>query len=195
MRRSAVSLVWGGWPDHDHDVSRQSSFPDLKPTQRHYDALLNGLAAVVWEMDAETLRLTFTSRNIEAVFGHPYERWVQDRDFWVKRLHPEDRSRALEACTQAIALRRSFTLEYRMLRADGRAVWIWDVVSLGTPTPKGAISCAGSWWTSPTANTEEVLKLRIATLARISPNDVMKEPNAGIIGRTPFAAPRYLSAR
>ncbi|MGQ0593622.1 MAG: hypothetical protein ACT4QB_13535 [Gammaproteobacteria bacterium] len=40
----------------------------LARSQRHYDALLNGLAAVVWEMDAETLRLTFTTRNIEAVF-------------------------------------------------------------------------------------------------------------------------------
>jgi hypothetical protein len=48
-------------------------------------------------MDAETLRLNFTSRNIEAVFGHRYECWVQDRDFWVKHLHPEDRSRALAA--------------------------------------------------------------------------------------------------
>ncbi len=30
---------------------------------------------------------------------------VQDRDFWVKRLHPEDRNRALEGCTRATALR------------------------------------------------------------------------------------------
>ena len=138
----------------------------LARSQRHYDALVNGLAAVVWEMDAETLRLNFTSRNIEAVFGHPYECWVQDRDFWVKHLHPEDRSRALAACTRAIALRHSFTLEYRMLRADGGAVWIRDLVTLATG-PDGRDLVRGVM-VDITENREadEALKRRIATLER-----------------------------
>ena len=115
-------------------------------------------------MDAETLRLNFTSRNIEAVFGYPYERWVQDRDFWVKRVHPEDRKRALETCTQAIALRRSFTVEYRMLRADGGAVWIRDLVTLATG-PDGRDLLRGVMVDlTENREAEEALKRRIATL-------------------------------
>ncbi|MGH8573487.1 MAG: PAS domain-containing protein [Gammaproteobacteria bacterium] len=113
-------------------------------------------------MDAATLRLTFNSRNIEAVFGHAYECWVQDRDFWVKRLHPEDRSRALAACTRAIALRRSCTLEYRMLRADGRAVWIRDLVSFATG-PEGRDLLRGVMLDiTEGREAEEALKRRIS---------------------------------
>lgn len=136
----------------------------LARSQRNYDALLNGLAAVVWERDTETLRLTFTSRNMEAAFGYPYERWVQDRDFWIKRLHPEDCSHALAARTRAIALRHSFTLEYRMLRADGGAVWIRDLVTLATG-PDGRDLLRGVM-VDITENREaaQALKRRIATL-------------------------------
>ncbi len=141
----------------------------LARSQQHYDVLLNGLAAVIWEMDAETLRLSFTSRNIEALFSHPYERWVQDRDFWVKRLHPEDRGRALEACTRAIAQRRPFTLEYRMLCADGRALWIRDLVTCAKG-PEGRHVLRGVMVEiTESKAVEEVLKRRIAYLeARLS---------------------------
>lgn len=171
LDRARTQLAYLGLPGFGEPPG--TGFESLAPGFETYDAFLaaryqaeglNGLATVVWEMDAATLRPTFTSRNIEAVFGHPCECWVQDRDFWVKRLHPEDRSRALEACTRAIALRRSCTLEYRMLRADGRAVWIRDLVSFATG-PEGRDLLRGVMLDiTEGREAEEALNRRIATL-------------------------------
>ncbi|MBI4542236.1 MAG: PAS domain S-box protein [Gemmatimonadetes bacterium] len=99
-------------------------------SQREYEALVQSLDGIVWESDAETFAFTFVSRQAERILGYPVERWLREPDFWRDHIHPEDRERAVAYCLGATRERRDHELEYRMLAADGRAVWLHDVVTV-----------------------------------------------------------------
>ncbi len=65
------------------------------------------------------------------MLGYPVEQW-REPNFWVSHLHPEDREWAPAFCEKATAARRAHQFDYRMLAADGRVVWLRDIVSVVT---------------------------------------------------------------
>jgi PAS domain S-box-containing protein len=96
-----------------------------------------GIDGVVWEADARTFQFTFVSPQAERLFGYRCEEWLEP-DFWAAHLHPDDRAAAVELCIEATRAKRNHTFEYRMVTADGRTVWVRDVVTVlvedGEPT-------------------------------------------------------------
>ena len=99
----------------------------LASEQRFRD-LVQGLDAIVWEADATRLTFSFVSQRAEAILGYRVERWLREADFFATRVHPDDRDRVMTACRQAIAVGSDHELEYRALTADGREVWLRDIV-------------------------------------------------------------------
>ncbi|HWP34099.1 MAG TPA: PAS domain-containing protein, partial [Thermodesulfobacteriota bacterium] len=99
-------------------------------TERRFHDLVEGLDAIVWEADAATFRFTFVSRQAEAILGYPVAQWLTEPDFWVKHLHPDDRARAVAFCLEATEAGRNHELEYRAIAADGRVVWLRDIVRI-----------------------------------------------------------------
>jgi len=89
--------------------------------------LVEGLDAIVWECDANTLMFTFVSGEAERLLGYPIEEWTSTPQFWRSHVHPDDRERALETTLHAASLGLDHELEYRFIAADGRSVWLHDV--------------------------------------------------------------------
>lgn len=100
----------------------------LAESEERYRELVNSLDAILWEADSLTLQFTFVSQRAEKILGYPVERWLTEPDFWAKILHAEDRQWAIEYCKQAIAEKQDHEFEYRALAADGRVVWLRDIV-------------------------------------------------------------------
>ena len=90
--------------------------------------LVDTLDAIVLDADAETFQISFVNKRAEAILGYPVEAWYADPQFWVHHVHPDDRDTAAAACSTAIAEGRDHVLQYRMLAADGRVVWVHDMV-------------------------------------------------------------------
>ncbi len=67
-----------------------------------YRDLVEGLDAVVWEADADPWRYTFISQQAQGMFGHPAERWLQEPNFWIELIHPEDRQHTVNACKAGV---------------------------------------------------------------------------------------------
>jgi PAS domain S-box-containing protein len=108
-------------------------------SEQRYRDLIQGLDAIVWEADARTLAFSFVSRRAETVLGYPVERWTREPDFWVRRIHPDDRDQVMRIYRDAIAGGRDHEFEYRSVAADGREVWLRDIVHVvrdgdGQPT-------------------------------------------------------------
>jgi PAS domain S-box-containing protein len=101
----------------------------LVESERQYSDLINSVEGIVWEVEIPTMHFTFVSRQAETILGFPVERWYED-DFWVDHIHPEDRDHALNYCAQETARGEGHTFEYRMIAADGRIVWLRDIVSV-----------------------------------------------------------------
>ncbi len=92
--------------------------------------LIHGLDAIIWEADPTTLQFSFVSERAEAILGYPIEQWLKEPNFWVEHVHPDDREQAVALCRAAINEGRDHRFEYRALAADGRVVWLRDIVRI-----------------------------------------------------------------
>ncbi len=97
-------------------------------TQQRFLETLQALDAVVWEMDVETWTFTFVSERAERMFGYPLERWTEP-GFWQETLvDAEDREWCAGYCMAATREKRNHAFIYRARTADGRPLWLKDVV-------------------------------------------------------------------
>ncbi len=103
---------------------------DLRESEEQYRFLVNSAGVVVWRGDPDSFQFTFVSREAENLLGYPARQWMEEPDFWVNHLHPEDRQRCMETCREAIEHGISHEFEYRMIGAGGRVVWVRDIVKL-----------------------------------------------------------------
>jgi PAS domain S-box-containing protein len=95
-------------------------------SERRLRELVQSIDAIVWEAEAKTHQFTFVSQRAEQILGYPVAQWVSQPGFWAEHLHPHDREQTVTLRQQAIAQGRDHTLEYRVLAADGRQIWLHD---------------------------------------------------------------------
>ena len=101
----------------------------LRRSDQRFRALAESSRAVPWEADFTTYRITYVGPQIEAVVGFSAKDWVE-KDLWPERLHPDDRDRILREAAEYSRAGVDHNLEYRLIAADGRVVWIRDLVSV-----------------------------------------------------------------
>jgi len=91
--------------------------------------LVQTLDVIIWEMDAVTWKFTFVSDRAQQILGYPLSQWFDNPRFWQDQLlHPEDRDWCIDLCTTATHEARDHQFEYRAITADGRVVWLKDLV-------------------------------------------------------------------
>jgi PAS domain S-box-containing protein len=101
----------------------------LRRSDERFRALAESSRAVPWESDVKTYRITYVGPQIETVVGFSAKDWVE-KDLWPERLHPEDRDKVLREAAAYARAGVDHNLEYRLIAADGRIVWIRDLVSV-----------------------------------------------------------------
>lgn len=114
---------------HSDVTDRRRAEDEVRRAREKFESLVNSLNGIVWEADPETLRMTFVSRQVETLLGHAPILWMESPDFREQYLHPDDRAGVLDAFRCGVRVGEPFQLEYRVLAAGGRTVWIRDSVS------------------------------------------------------------------
>jgi PAS domain S-box-containing protein len=71
------------------------------------------------------VQTAYMSPQIETMLGYPVSDWLE-RDFFLSVLHPDDRERVMEEVRRTHESGADFRCEYRLIAADGRAVWVLD---------------------------------------------------------------------
>jgi two-component system, sensor histidine kinase and response regulator len=99
-------------------------------SQQRYASLLNSVNGIVLEVDPATFCFTYVSSQAEHILGYPVQQWFNDTPFWADHIHPEDREQAVAYRTEQTKLGLAHDFEYRMLAADGRVVWIRNIMSV-----------------------------------------------------------------
>jgi len=118
-------------------TEKQKSDELVRRSKQQYSDLINSVEGIVWEADVASFRFTFVSKQAEAILGFPVERWYEE-NFWAEHMHPDDRDWAVNFCIASTRDGAPHSFEYRMIAADGRTVWLRDIVTVvmenGTPT-------------------------------------------------------------
>ena len=103
---------------------------ELESTQLLYGHLLDSVRAIVWRAELPGFRTTFVSKQAIEILGYPVERWTSDPAWWIQRVHPDDRDWVLRLMSAAVEQRRNHSFEHRMIAADGRVVWLRNIVNV-----------------------------------------------------------------
>ena len=109
---------------------RKYAMHALQESRQKYEGLINTLEGIVWEADAETFEFSFVSQQAEQILGYSVSKWLSQPRFWRNHVHPEDLQKAVEASDEARKHKCGYELEYRIVAADGRSVWLRDTVGV-----------------------------------------------------------------
>jgi two-component system, cell cycle sensor histidine kinase and response regulator CckA len=105
-------------------------------------SLIDALGGIVWEAHPETFQFSFVSAEAERILGYPVKMWLVEPDFWRRHTHPDDVARCAAYCLDASRRGLDHQFDYRMIGADGRVVWLRDIVSVIT-SPDGTKRLVG----------------------------------------------------
>ena len=92
--------------------------------EHRYRTLVEQLPIVTY-IDAPdaSLENLFVSPQVNDLLGRPSGSTGEE---WAERVHPDDRERAHRETVEGVRSGDPFTLEYRMVRDDGRVIWVRD---------------------------------------------------------------------
>jgi PAS domain S-box-containing protein len=71
------------------------------------------------------LQTTYMSPQIERMLGYPVSKWLEP-GFFISVLHEDDRERVSAEVIRTHQSGETFRMEYRLIAADGKIVWVLD---------------------------------------------------------------------
>jgi PAS domain S-box-containing protein len=104
--------------------------------------LVNSIHGIIWEADPLTFQFSFVSPHAERILGYPTLQWINEPDFWHTHTHPNDVEWCRDFFRKASLKREDHEFQYRMIAADGRIVWLHDIVTV-VRSDDGAVRLRG----------------------------------------------------
>jgi PAS domain S-box-containing protein len=111
-------------------AERRMTTQALLSSQKKYERLMNSLDGIVWEADPRSLQFSFVSEQAERILGYPVAAWRSEPGFWRDHIHGGDREAAVSFHLNTAREKKEGHFEYRMISADGKSVWLRDMVSV-----------------------------------------------------------------
>lgn len=92
--------------------------------------LLQSIEGIVWEADFSMQQFTLVSDQVLPILGFSPEEWRSRYGIWESMIHQDDKQIVTDYHNLPAAEIKNHTFDYRLVRADGRIVWIRDNVSV-----------------------------------------------------------------
>ncbi|ACC80931.1 PAS domain S-box protein [Nostoc punctiforme] len=139
----------------------------LRASENRLRQLLETVKVIPWELDLKTWRFIYVGPQAVDLLNYAIADWYEE-NFWINHLHPHDKEKSVRFRQEATARCENHELEYRMLAADGRVVWLRDVVSVVEEA--GTLTTLRGFMFDITdlKQVEETLRLRERALAATS---------------------------
>ncbi|MEX0989573.1 MAG: PAS domain-containing protein [Actinomycetota bacterium] len=99
----------------------------LRETEERFRALVETIPAALYiELPDADVPSLYVSPQLTELAGITPEEYLADATMWERLLHPDDRARADAEYRAALSAEEPWSIEYRLIRPDGREVWIND---------------------------------------------------------------------
>jgi PAS domain S-box-containing protein len=127
LEMSVTMLPDGGVVTIGRDVSdRRRAEQSRAEAEAKYQTLVEQVAAISYIAEVGVYGEWFyVSPQVETMFGFSVDEWLADSREWIKHVHPEDHA-LIEAAEESSQRGERFQAEYRVIRKDGRVIWVSD---------------------------------------------------------------------
>src|SRR5918998_983820 len=102
--------------------------------ETRYRTLVEQIPAITYVQEplesSNPKAVTYVSPQYETILGYPPESNMIDEEHWLTTIHHEDRERVLAEEVRTDETGEPFKVEYRVIAADGRVVWVRDEATL-----------------------------------------------------------------
>lgn len=107
-------------------ATRTQAEKTLKESEERLQRLVETANVVPWEADRLTGRFTYVGPQVVKMLGYPQDAWYKEH-FLGTHVHAEDRESVL---LHLVAASGEDDFDFRIRAADGRTVWLHNVVSV-----------------------------------------------------------------
>ena len=125
---------------HEREMGRELSSAELK-----YRSLIERQPGVVYISEPGPMGAwKFVSPQVQTMLGYATAEWIANPALWAESIHPDDREAVMSVDTAAANPGTPQRFEYRMVRSDGRVIWVLDDVAVtadadGSPLLQGLL--------------------------------------------------------
>ena len=120
----------GGEDQSEAEFSEQKEIVSITASisEQFVRQLVQQIDAIFWTGNPQTLCFNFVSQQAAAILGYPVEQWLTEPHFWINLIHSEQRQQILTFCLDMLKQGRNHDFEYSVVAADGRLVWLHNIV-------------------------------------------------------------------
>ena len=106
--------------------SRRLAEEASRLNQERFESVALATTDAIWDLNLET-KVVWWSNGVQKLFGYRAEDVSSRLEWWVERLHPDDRQRVVDALKAAADSRgRTWSGQYRFRRQDGSYAVVLD---------------------------------------------------------------------
>ena len=96
---------------------------ELVAEKEKFETLVENAPLIVYRLEPDGTTV-FVNHFVEDILGHTVTEVIDDRDFWTKTAHPEDRQNVAEQLAACLGEGREFLVEYRGIHNSGLEVFL-----------------------------------------------------------------------
>jgi diguanylate cyclase (GGDEF)-like protein/PAS domain S-box-containing protein len=105
-------------------IAGREAMANLFEAEARYRGIVEQIPAVVYEDKGD--ETIYVSPQIERILGVTPQEYIADSGLWLQMVHPDDREWVHAASDAFLAGEGGDLDDYRMVRPDGRVVWVRD---------------------------------------------------------------------
>ncbi len=126
-------------------LERRRTQKELKQTTDHLSLLLESLPIISYTRKTEgDFGVTFVSNTIEEIAGYPPHCFIEDENFWMDHIHPDDRERIAAELKIGLA-KGTQRYSYRFRVMDDSYRWFSDYWRIARHPSGSASYIVGAW--------------------------------------------------
>jgi PAS domain S-box-containing protein len=111
-------------------LTRMKMEADQAESERRHRHTVESLGGVPYVYDETDQRYVYVAPQVLPLTGYPAEYWLADPDRWIEPVHPDDRAMMATRYQALVDAGQPFEIEYRMICADGRIIWVKHFVRM-----------------------------------------------------------------
>ena len=137
--------IVGSWADISARKTAEQALGERMALMNDLETLVGASPAIIYTTQVSgDYACTFVSENLNSIMGYAPWEMRDDKKFWVKRLHPDDSTRAFAEMDRIVGQGKG-ALEYRFRHRNGHYIWIQDTFTVTHDEDGKPKEIVGSW--------------------------------------------------